>query len=80
MPSDTLSESDSDLDEEEVAEGSGNDEKDLEPWVDCIKRVTRTAEEAARFTGIKDWIVEQSRRKWMWGDTWQDEPTNGGRK
>ena len=38
----------------------------MEPWVDWIKRVTRTAEEAARFTGIKDWVVEQSRRKWMW--------------
>ena len=59
----TDSESESD---EACPDEDSDSERDLEPWVERIQRVTHTAEEAARLTGIRDWVVEQSRRRWIW--------------
>ncbi|CAE8646981.1 unnamed protein product [Polarella glacialis] len=46
-----------------------NDEEDqeqLEPWLDWIKRLTHTAEDQMRMEGIDDWVRQQRRRKWQW--------------
>ncbi|CAE8615196.1 unnamed protein product, partial [Polarella glacialis] len=46
-----------------------NDEEDqeqLEPWLDWIKRLTHTAEDQMRMEGIDDWVRQQRRRKWKW--------------
>ena len=43
-------------------EGAGT----LEPWTEWISRTTHAAEDAARLSGVRDWVEEQSRRKWIW--------------
>ena len=44
-------------------------EEDVEPWVDWIKRCTRSAEEHMRNLGLDDWITIQRRREWRWART-----------
>ena len=50
----------------DVDEIGANMEAELEPWTEWVQRTTHSAEEAARLTGVRDWVVEQSRRKWIW--------------
>ena len=56
------SNSDSELPESESTES----EMSVEPWTEWITRVTHTAELAAAKAGVRDWVVDQRRRKWQW--------------
>ena len=39
---------------------------DLEPWLDCIKRVTHSVENSLQTLRIKTWVEQARKRKWKW--------------
>ena len=44
----------------------GEQQFELETWVDWIQRVTRTAVEELGKLGLKEWVLEQRQRKFDW--------------
>lgn len=43
-----------------------DDDTNLEPWVEFIRRCIHEAEALVQFLGIEDWISQQRRKKWRW--------------
>ena len=43
-----------------------DDDTNLEPWVEFIRRCTHEAEALVQSLGIEDWISQQRRKKWRW--------------
>ena len=43
-----------------------DDDDNLEPWVDWIRRCTHDAEAQMKALGLEDWVTTQRRRKWRW--------------
>ena len=45
---------------------NNNDDHNMEPWQDFIRRCTHEAEALITSMGIEDWITQQRRMKWRW--------------
>ena len=44
----------------------GNEETQVETWVEWIQRATGKAVHEARKANVADWVEEQRKRKWRW--------------
>ena len=65
----TVPDTDSDVEPVSSCDEGIHDQDDgrhLGSWADWISRTTRTAEEHARLAGVRDWVTELARRKWIW--------------
>ena len=53
-----------------------DDDTDLEPWSDWIRRCTHDVEQQISNIGIEDWVTQQRRRKWRWAQRVANNTSN----
>ena len=59
-----------------LEEDSSEDEYELEPWIDWIKRVTREMDIKLEKLGIDSWDLQVRKRKWKWAFKLQNTNDN----